>query len=326
MPMNHEPSSKPQGLTRRHSRKKPSLGVRILRFLFSLRPRHLLILLAMAVVLAGIGFGIFVAVCNRNASWTDLPSPDDDTIPPLNDTETGPFGDGFLTDMSAFEPYINPIGDKRDVFLRLVSKKTPFKRGDAPTDLVTVPPAYTWDGREIEMSEYAAKALEAMLTEMLTSGLTMKDPISGLPIRVLSGYRSYDEQKQLFENEVTRQLNKDPSLSRELAEDIASAIVDRPGTNEHQSGLAVAFAAGTTAGASFADTAEYEWLAENAWKFGFILRYPEGKESETGSAFRPYHFRFVGRPHASLMQKNNLCLEEYLKVVVLDGSANDKTS
>jgi D-alanyl-D-alanine carboxypeptidase len=62
----------------------------------------------------------------------------------------------------------------------------------------------------------------------------------------------------------------------------------------------------------FAWTSEYYWLQENAWKFGFILRFPSDKTGITGMSFEPWHYRYVGRYHAKIMHDNGLCLEEYI--------------
>ncbi len=303
---------------RRKRKKKLPLSARILRFIFGRPMRLTLLSLFILAVTALIGFAVFTAVCRNDTPWQEIPSPENETIPPLEDSPLAPLGDGFAADLSGFEDYINPIGDKRDVFLRLVSKKLTLKRGDAPSDLSEIPSEYTHEGKRIELSLYAAKALEAMLIEMETLGIPMTDTQTGLPIRVLTGYRSYDELNALFQKEVERQMKKDPTLTREMAEDLASINVIVPGTDEHQSGLAVSFAVGNAVGASFGDTDAYRWLSENAWKFGFVIRYPEGKLNATGVPFRPYHFRYVGRAHAKLMKENNLCLEEYLRVVILE--------
>ncbi len=305
-------------LTRTQNRKRLPLGKRIQRFFFGKRFLTVLLATLLCVITLWIGFSVYAAICSNGAKWEEITSPLDDTIPTNTTVQPGPFGDGFLADLSQYEDYINPIGDKRDAFLRLVTAKTPLKRGDTPDDLTSLRKEITWEGREITLSLHAAKALEAMLIEMNAQGIEPIDPATKLPIGVLIGFRSYDEQKKLFDAEVQRQMRRDPNLSIEMATDIASAIVDKPGANEHQSGLAVAFASGNAVSSAFADTEMYEWLTENAWKFGFILRYPEGKEAETGIAFRPYHFRYVGRAHASLMKEHDLCLEEYLKVVILN--------
>ena len=68
----------------------------------------------------------------------------------------------------------------------------------------------------------------------------------------------------------------------------------------------------SSASQRFANEEAYTWLIENCYKFGFILRFPEGKEDITGYSFEPWHYRFVGRYHASEMHRLDMCLEEYI--------------
>ena len=84
------------------------------------------------------------------------------------------------------------------------------------------------------------------------------------------------------------------------------------GCSEHQTGLAVDMHNMSSAQPAFADTYEAKWLAENAWKFGFILRFPSDKTEVTGMTFEPWHYRYVGRYHAKIIRDNGLCLEEYI--------------
>ena len=91
-------------------------------------------------------------------------------------------------------------------------------------------------------------------------------------------------------------------------------LAARPGHSEHQTGLAVDFAAKgvSTLTTSFAKTKAGIWLAANAWKYGFILRYPKGKTAVTGYQFEPWHFRYVGvRTATDMHDRNILTLEEY---------------
>ena len=103
--------------------------------------------------------------------------------------------------------------------------------------------------------------------------------------------------------------------SREEAEAEAATVVARPGTSEHHTGLCVDLM--TTSmrelDESFADEAVYPWLLENAWKFGFILRFPEDKTEITGYDYEPWHYRFVGRYDAYMIHSRGLCLEEYVE-------------
>ncbi|MDR0918468.1 MAG: M15 family metallopeptidase, partial [Oscillospiraceae bacterium] len=89
-------------------------------------------------------------------------------------------------------------------------------------------------------------------------------------------------------------------------------LVAKPGFSEHETGFAFDLAVlnGDTR-MDFTGEDEYSWIQENAHKFGFILRYNKDKVGLTGIAYEPWHYRYVGIPHATYMYENNLCLEEY---------------
>lgn len=126
----------------------------------------------------------------------------------------------------------------------------------------------------------------------------------GLPIIVDSGYRSYNYQQVVLD-----------ALINEKGDE-AFKLVALPGASEHQTGLAIDFAYYEN-GIYNDDVKENDkeaiWLKNNAWKYGFILRYPKGKENVTGYNFEPWHFRFVGLKLAKYLFKNDLTLEEYYK-------------
>lgn len=128
----------------------------------------------------------------------------------------------------------------------------------------------------------------------------------GVTLSILSAYRSYSYQSTLYNNYVKR--------DGKAAADRYSA---RPGHSEHQTGLAFDFGGTTTKHnfeSSYADTKEGKWLAANAQKYGFILRYPKGKEHITGYMFEPWHFRYVGSGEAPKIKSTGKTLEEYLGV------------
>ena len=126
----------------------------------------------------------------------------------------------------------------------------------------------------------------------------------GLPIIVDSGYRSFKYQQVILD-----------ALIKEKGDE-AFKLVALPGASEHQTGLAIEFAYYEN-GIYNDDVKENDkeaiWLKNNAWKYGFILRYPKGKENVTGYNFEPWHFRFVGLKLAKYLFKNDLTLEEYYK-------------
>lgn len=123
-------------------------------------------------------------------------------------------------------------------------------------------------------------------------------------VMVRSGYRSFAYQQELYDDEISS-----------TGED-SSTLVAMAGYSEHHTGYAVDFT--TYNGSSYSDfdgTGDYEWIMENCYKYGFINRYPEGKESLTLIDNEPWHFRYVGIPHAKVMYDYDMCLEEYISFI-----------
>lgn len=122
----------------------------------------------------------------------------------------------------------------------------------------------------------------------------------GIDLYIVSGYRSYSLQQSIY----SRYCYQDGRA----AADTYSA---RPGHSEHQTGLAMDL---NSLYASFAYTAEGRWLAANAYKYGFIIRYPKNKQSVTGYIYEPWHVRYLGKELAADVYKSGLCLEEYFGI------------
>ena len=122
----------------------------------------------------------------------------------------------------------------------------------------------------------------------------------GLDIYIASGFRSYKDQDRIYNNYVDRD-------GKEAADTYSS----RPGHSDHQTGLAFDL---NSIDDSFGDTPESDWLKENAHKYGFIIRYPEGKADITGYQYEPWHIRYVGEEIASKLYESGLSVEEYLGV------------
>ena len=125
----------------------------------------------------------------------------------------------------------------------------------------------------------------------------------GINLRSVSPYRSYGTQSSLYNSYV-----------RSMGQRAADRTSARPGSSEHQLGLAVDI---NTADSSshFENTPEYAWLLDNCWKYGFIIRYRQGREYITGYEFEPWHYRYVGGPAESIM-KSGLTYEEYYAVYI----------
>ena len=131
--------------------------------------------------------------------------------------------------------------------------------------------------------------------------------LDGFEIRIGSGYRSYKSQTTIYKNYVKR--------DGQAKADTYSA---RPGHSEHQSGLAIDICASgyKCIGSGFNGTPPANWLSENAYKYGFILRYPNGKSNETGYKFESWHYRYVGVELATKLYNggNWITLEDYLGI------------
>ncbi len=208
----------------------------------------------------------------------------------------------FSADLSAYEEYMNP---KTDEYLFLVNVDNKLASDYIPGDLVDVVNTRD-DGRNTQkMRACAEKALEALFIEAEKQGMTYVNPSSGYGLSVMSAYRSYSYQTELFNNKVA-QLG---------SEEAASKIVQYPGASEHQSGLCCDMHNIPSADTSYESDDSAKWLAENCYKFGFILRYPKDKTDITGVSYEPWHFRFVGRYHASRIHELGLCLEEYMEYI-----------
>lgn len=123
---------------------------------------------------------------------------------------------------------------------------------------------------------------------------------------VREGYRTADEQQRILDDKVMAFIREGYSKSR--AKRLAETWVAIPGTSEHQLGIAVDINADKE---KSSNEEVYEWLAENAYKYGFILRYPQDKEDITGTAYEPWHYRYVGEEAAEEIFNRQICLEEY---------------
>ncbi len=131
----------------------------------------------------------------------------------------------------------------------------------------------------------------------------------GLNIYPISAFRPHSTQVSLFNNRVERARNDgyaDPEAE-------AARHVAKPGTSEHELGLAIDF--NSVDESYFRNTAEAKWLAAHCAEYGFVIRYPEDKESVTGIIYEPWHLRFVGVKHAKRMNELNMCLEEYCEYI-----------
>lgn len=180
--------------------------------------------------------------------------------------------------------------------LRLVNSAHPLPEDWAP-DLTVLDP-YTGE----EFDSRAVGYLNEMLSAMESEGL---QPL------VCSGYRSYESQVRIFQDNVEDAIAQ--GFSQEEAEQQASLWVMPPGCSEHQSGLAADIVSqeNQRLDDTQEDTPEQQWLHAHCQDYGFILRYPPDKTDITGVNYEPWHYRYVGADAARAIMAQGICLEEY---------------
>ena len=207
----------------------------------------------------------------------------------------------FVADLTEYEKYFSP--ENREEYIILINQTNHLERDYIPNDLVDAVDTRK-DGRAMQQLRlYPAKSLEAFLIESRANGIEN--------ITITSGYRSYEQQESIFNTRVSE--NMAVFGDQTAAETETAKLIAYPGQSEHQSGLCLDMHTLGSAVEIFGETEAGMWLAENAHHFGFIVRYPEDKTHITGISYEPWHFRYVGRFHASKIYDLGMCLEEYVE-------------
>ena len=174
--------------------------------------------------------------------------------------------------------------------LILVNKFYQLEEGYERDDLVKIPLQYAYDDN---------KAAKEVVDKYIEMHKKVKEKL-GVHLMVNSSFRSYEEQNEIYKS------------FRSKGEAYADAYAARPGFSEHQTGLAIDIT--STAHPyteDFKESEEFEWLKNNCYKYGFILRYPEEKEKITGYSTESWHFRYVGVENATKIFKEGITLDEY---------------
>lgn len=183
--------------------------------------------------------------------------------------------------------------------LVMANKKYYLPADYSPTDLIQPNVPFVFQGVEQnQMRKTSGEALEKMFADAEKAGIQLI---------ARSGYRSYQTQQIVFRRNVDQ-----------MGYDEAIKISAAPGTSEHQTGLTMDITAnsvGQDLTEDFGTTVEGIWLRDNAHKYGFIMRYPEGKEDITQYSYEPWHFRYVGIDAAKVIFENNWTLEEFFDEV-----------
>ena len=234
-----------------------------------------LALIAVAALVVGYVTGLDPSSASSSSAATETPTP---TPRPAPEALPAP------ASVDTFDRAARSIDDPNSIWV-VVNKLRPVNPQDfEPPDLVDVPVDYT---NEPELRQEASDALVGMFDAAFNE--------AGLELASNSAYRSYSSQENVYDGD--------------------DATTARPGFSEHQTGLAMDI--GPLSGecsldVCFADTPEGVWLRDNAWRFGFVLRYPSDKTDITGYTFEPWHFRYVGTDLATEMHDTGVTtLEEF---------------
>jgi D-alanyl-D-alanine carboxypeptidase len=159
------------------------------------------------------------------------------------------------------------------------------------------------DYRDYYLDSRAAPYLERLLADSKEDGVDLY---------IMSTYRTQEYQQQNLDNSISDRMAGGMDYEAAYADAITNVAI--PGKSEHNAGLAIDIMTPSYTSMDddgFKNTPEYEWLIANAHKYGFILRYPEGKQDITGIIYEPWHYRFVGVYHATKIMESGLTLEEY---------------
>lgn len=249
---------------------------------------------AILVVLAG-GFGVKHAYSSYMTAHTsssneyyyneDTGNGKDDAI----STEASNTSDDEL-------PSRDEVNTTPDSIYCLVNKDYSLPSDYEPDDLVVPDITFSinYESEKKYMRQVASDAIETLFADA---------KMEELELVAVSGYRSYERQQEIYENNLkTRGTTHTNQYSA------------KPGYSEHQTGLVMDVSCKSEnydLQESFGDTPEGKWVAENCAKYGFVIRYPEGKSEITGYAYEPWHLRYVGVEMAAFLTENNLTLDEY---------------
>lgn len=197
-----------------------------------------------------------------------------------------------LINVGADKDFYNESSKKTDISLKelmLVNKFHYLDESYNPENIVDVSAQYAYDGNEVPKFVYDK------YLEMWNAANE-----EGLYLIMTSSYRSYQYQEDLYN-----------SYKQQKGEKWADSVAARAGFSEHQTGYALDIVTYNSTMDDFEESDEFKWLSKNAHKFGFILRYPKGKEDITGYDYESWHYRYVGEDVAKYIYENKITFDEY---------------
>lgn len=173
--------------------------------------------------------------------------------------------------------------------LMLVNKFNYLDENYAPDDIVKVSMQFAYGDNEIKKEVY--EKFRSMYNGAKKEGLYLI---------ITSSYRDYNFQKELWD-----------SYANQKGDEWADSVSARAGYSEHQTGYTLDIVTYNANMSSFEKTDEFKWLQDNAYKYGFILRYPKDKEDITGYSYESWHYRYVGKDVATKIKKLGITFDEY---------------
>ncbi len=180
--------------------------------------------------------------------------------------------------------------------LILVNKYNKLNKNFQPDQIVEISSQYAYEGQQISKKVY--EAYRSMWNAANKEGLTLI---------VTSSYRDYESQDEVWN-----------SIANSTGEEDADSRAARAGHSEHQTGLALDIVTYNSYNNEFDQTEEFKWLQKNAHKYGFILRFPKGKEDITGYSYESWHYRYVGKEVATKIHDLGITYDEYYAYYLAD--------
>jgi LAS superfamily LD-carboxypeptidase LdcB len=206
--------------------------------------------------------------------------------------------------------------DEESVFLRIINRENPITQQEADGIFglvqLTDPTYVASERKDLYILEEAKTALEALIVGSINED-------SSLDLTVASAYRSYDAQSGSFYYWVNKRVNEE-SMTYDEAYEYTAGRTAIPGCSEHHNGYTLDV---ITLGSVLDESSQYEpyvqWIKENAYKYGFTVRYPKGTEEYTHIAlYEPWHIRYVGGPTAYYLNSEDLCMEQFYRELLTE--------
>lgn len=206
--------------------------------------------------------------------------------------------DKSLTDVVAI---IN-VGSNKDFYTD--TKKTDTSKGHLmlTNKFYSLDNTYNSDNMVSVSKTYSYGENQMLTSDTYNAFLNMYNDAKkeDLTLIINSSFRSYEEQEEIYND-----------YKNTRGEDYANTIAAKPGFSEHQTGMAIDIQTYGSRASTFEEFDEFKWLQENAYKYGFILRYPKDKEYLTGYEYESWHYRYIGVEAATYIHENDITFDEY---------------